>query len=467
MSEPAAEPAAGTAPRAIRIDPNPGLLGSALHLVYDVAWVAAALIGLPWLIYKALSVPGFARMVGERLGIGLPALAPERPRILVHGVSVGEVKVAVALVRALQVAYPAHEIVLSTTTDTGLAVARRLCPSNRVLRFPADLSPVVRRFLGRLRPALVLLVELEIWPNFLRISNRRGIPVVVVNGRITKLSHGQYLGFRRLLPQFNRISLFCAQLPEYAERFQVLGVDPARVIVTGNVKADALPPGRVDPGPELARLLSGGGRPVLVAGSTHDPEEEIVARVWRAAEPRARLVLVPRHPERAREIETRLVALGLGVQSLSALRAGARPDPERVALVDTIGELEAIYGLADLVFVGGSLVPHGGQNMLEPAAQGRAVLFGPHVANFAQEAQLLLSSGAARRVQDEADLARAIRELLADEPERTRMGRAAMLAVAGQRGATQRTLAALAAVVREDRRDARAGSAVAGSVRPG
>ncbi len=463
-------PSAGAwrAPSAIRHDPNPGLLRAALHLGYDLAWVGAVLIGFPWLLWKGVRGKGFARRVRERLGAGLARLpAPTRPRILVHGVSVGEIKVAAAMVRAIQAAHPALEVVLSTTTDTGLSMARRLCPEKAIVRFPADPSPVVRRFLARVRPALVLLVELEIWPNFLRLANKRGIPVVVVNGRITELSHGKYLGFRHLLPQFNRISLFCVQLEEYAERFLALGVDPARVLVTGNVKADALPTGRVDPGAELARLLGGAALPVVVAGSTHAPEEEIVARAWRASGARSRLVLVPRHPERAREIEARLAALGFGVQSLSALRSGEPSDIRRIALVDTIGELEAIYGLADLVFVGGSLVAHGGQNMLEPAAQGRAVLFGPHVANFAQEAALLLSSGAALRVDGEQDLARAIRELLGDEPERSRMGAAAMHVVSGQRGATARTLAVLSGLVLDELSGSPARPAAAGARIPG
>ena len=271
--------------------------------------------------------------------------------------------------------------------------------------------------------------------------------VAVVNGRITELSHAQYLLFRDVLPQFNRISLFCVQLEEYAERFRRLHVEEQRILVTGNVKVDGLEIGRVDPGPELARLLGASDRPVVVAGSTHDPEELEVARLWQAHVPDARLILVPRHPKRCTELTGALAEAGFDVQRLSRLRAGEEsPDPARPVVVDTIGELERIYGLADLVFVGGSLLPHGGHNMLEPAAQGCATLFGPHVTNFAQEAALLELAGGCRRVPTAAALGEAMRALLDDPAERERMGRAAMDAVRAQRGATAMTLDAVDAL---------------------
>jgi 3-deoxy-D-manno-octulosonic-acid transferase len=315
------------------------------------------------------------------------------------------------------------------------------------VRFPADLSFVVRRFLGALDPALVILVELEVWPNFLRVCNRHGRAVAVVNGRITKDSHGRYLAFRRWLPEFNRISLFCVQSAEYGRRFGMLGIEPERVCVTGNVKFDGLRTGPVDAGGELARFVSGGGdAQVLVAGSTHAPEELLVARAARRAAPRARLVLVPRHPDRAEELVAELGAEGIRSQRLTELRRGIRVDVLLPLIVDTIGELERVYSLAALVYVGGSLVPHGGQNMLEPAAQGKAVLFGPNVENFDQEAALLLNAGAACKVADADELARELARLLSDSTARERMGQAGMAAVAAQRGATLLTLRALEAL---------------------
>jgi 3-deoxy-D-manno-octulosonic-acid transferase len=263
---------------------------------------------------------------------------------------------------------------------------------------------------------------------------------------MTPHSFGQYVWFRQTLPQFNRISLFCAQLEEYAERFRSLGGPPERVLVTGNMKADGLAIGEPN-----AQSLDGvrpllGGRPgqhVVVAGSTHDPEERLVVQAWLDGAPDARLILVPRHPQRSGDIVRQLGELGVRAQRLSELRDGAAPDPSAPAVVDTIGELETIYGLADLVFVGGTLVPHGGQNVLEPAAKGRPVLHGPSVENFAPEALLLEDAGASRRVQDADGLAGALRELLADPELRGRMASAGLEAVARQRGATSLTADAL------------------------
>ena len=396
---------------ALRGDPNPGFVRWLLHLVYDALWILAAVLGLPWLLWKAWRVPGFGDMVFERLGRGLgavPSAQRGRPRVLIHGVSVGEIKGTLPIVRALEARYPELEVVVTSTTKTGLAMARELFPGHVVLRFPADISLVLRRFLRRVEPSLVVLVELEIWPNFLRECNRCRTPVAVVNGRITDWSHSRYLFFRRLMPQFNRISLFCVQLETYANRFRMLGVDPRRVLITGSPKADGLPIGRRDPGEELRRLLGPrDGQLVLVAGSTHEPEELDIVRAWQARARDLRLILVPRHPERSRAVVRELERMGLSPRRLSALREGEeRPDPTEPVLVDTIGELERVYGLADLVFVGGSLVEHGGHNMLEPAAQGCPVLFGPHNANFVHESGLLLEAGAAIEVANGASAGR-------------------------------------------------------------
>lgn len=449
----AVEPATARVPAPILVDPNPGILRGILHGVYDLGWLLAILVASPWWLLRCATDLRFRAMARARLGAGLP---PEpRPggprRILIHGVSVGEIKAAQSLVRGLTASRPDLEVVISTTTHTGLDVARQLYPALRIVRFPLDLTPVVRRFLERVDPVCVVLVELEIWPNFLREANRLGIPVAVVNGRITGRSFGRYRLFRGLLPQFNRITLFCVQDEDYARRFQDLVGDRDRLLVTGNVKADGLPIGAVEPGPELRALLGArAGQKTLVAGSTHDPEErwivEACARVAPEAigAPGARLILVPRHPERCASLVRDLAPIGRPPQLLSRLRRGEEPDPARPAIVDTMGELEQVYALADLVYVGGSLVRHGGQNVLEPAAQGKPVVHGPHVWNFAQEAALLERAGASRRVDDPAGLERALKELLAGEAARSRMAQAGIAAVAAQRGATDLTLRALA-----------------------
>jgi 3-deoxy-D-manno-octulosonic-acid transferase len=436
----------GPWPAPILKDPNRGLLRRALHGFYDLVWWLAILLASPWWVWRSLRSPAFGRMVRERLGFGLPSppAAGERQRILIHGVSVGEVKAASSLVALLAVEHPELEVVISTTTDTGVEIAEQLFPGLRVVRFPIDPSLLVTRFLRRVAPVCVVLIELEIWPNFLRAANRLGVPIAVVNGRITDESYRSYRSFRHLLPQFNRISLFCVQSEEYAERFAGLGQGSARILVTGNVKADSLGDRQVEPGEELLRLLGPAeGQLLLCCGSTHDPEELWLTEAWRAACPEVRLVLVPRHPRRAAEVVAALAQAGQPCQTLSALRAGEIPDPSLPAVVDTIGELERIYSLADLVFVGGSLVPHGGQNMLEPAAQGCAVVYGPHVDNFLFEAGLLESMGAGVRLADRERLGQVLAELLLDSPARRAMGAAGLAAVEAQKGATRRTLEAL------------------------
>ncbi|QDU67908.1 3-deoxy-D-manno-octulosonic acid transferase [Engelhardtia mirabilis] len=439
-----AQPQGTAAP--IVADPNPELARQALHAVYDLAWLVGLVLGSPWLAWRSLRSSAFRRMVLERAGLRVPRLSSDGPtRMLVHGVSVGEIKAAQALVARARETHPELEVVLCTTTDTSQEVARGLFPDLRVVRFPADPTPIVRRFFDRVRPDLVVLMELEIWPNFLRAANRRGIPVAVVNGRITERSYPRYRLFRSVFPQFNRISLFCVQSEIYASRFRRLQVDPARVHVTGNIKIDGLRVGRVEPGAGLAALLgSSDGRAVLVAGSTHAPEERMVAEAWRDSVPKARLILVPRHPERAPEVVRELTAIGLPPQRLTALRAGEEPDPSRPVIVDTIGELEAVFGLADVAFVGGSLMPHGGQNVLEPAAQGLPVLFGPHMQNFVSEVALLKEHGGCLQVADAAELGRVVAQLLTDPEAAGALGRAGAEVVRAQRGATDATWARLA-----------------------
>ena len=439
--------APASAPRPITSDPVPGPGRVVLHLFYDGVLLLAALLSSPWWLARSAVDPIFRRMLLQRLGFGLAAAPADsvRQRVVVHGVSVGEVKAASSIIEQLRIERPDLEVVISTTTATGAEVARRIYPDHDVVRFPFDISFVVRRFLRRVAPAAVVLVELEIWPNFLRAVNRAGVPIAVVNGRITERSHRRYLRVRSLMPQFQRISLFCVQDKLYARRFEELSHGPDRILVTGNIKADSFPVGRRDVDPELARHLGGApGQLVLVAGSTHDPEERLITEAWMSSAPESRLVIVPRHPERAAGICRELAALGSSPQRLTFLREGIETrDPRRPVLVDTIGELEGVYALADLVFVGGSLIQHGGQNMLEPAAQGLPILYGPSTENFPQEAELLERVGASRRLSGPEELGDAFAALLADAAARERMSRAGLEAVQTQQGATRKTTRAL------------------------
>jgi 3-deoxy-D-manno-octulosonic-acid transferase len=437
-----------TPPAPILADPNPGVLRSALHAFYSGLWWIAISLGSVWWLGRSVYDRSFRQMVRGRLGFDLPrpALSGERRRVLIHGVSVGEIKAAQYLVTLLEQERPDLEVVISTVTDTGYKIANDLYQGRKVVRFPVEPGWIVRRFLRRVSPMCVILIELEIWPNFLRASNELGIPVAVVNGRITQSSFESYRHFRNLLPQFNRISLYCVQVEEYGQRFSLLSGGQERILVTGNVKWDSLGSGRIDPGDELRELLGGtSGQVVITAGSTHADEEVRLVQAWQQDFPEARLVLVPRHPPRAAEVIEELGRIGVGAQRLSGLRLGEAPDPGRPVIVDTIGELEKVYGLSDLVFVGGSLIEHGGQNMLEPASQGLPVIYGPHVQNFILEASLLEEAGAALRLQDPQHLGREIAGLVADPGRREVMSRSGLAVVRRQRGATQRTLEALQA----------------------
>lgn len=419
-----------------------------LRVVYDLAWLFLILLGSPWWVTRSILSPGFRRMVSGRLALYAPGLGPPPPqgRILVHGVSVGEVKASQSLVAALA---PDHEVVISASTDSGLKVAQDLYPHLTVVRFPIDFRPAVLRFLKRVQPTAVLLLELEVWPNFVHCTHRRGLPTAIVSGRITPASLQNYQRFGPIVTHFDRIELFATQSEVYAHRFRALGADPSRVLVTGNVKVDGLRTAsdglQMERAHELAELLDlNMDVPVLLAGSTHEGEEELVLEAFTSAAPRARVILVPRHPPRVPGIVKALEGRGISPQLLTAVRGGKEtPDPTRPLIVDTIGELEAFYGLCTLAFVGGTLVDHGGQNVLEPAAQGKPVLHGPSVSNFSQEAGLLAQAGASWEVKNGADLREAVEELLANPERQQRMGQAGREAVQGQRGATERTLTAL------------------------
>jgi 3-deoxy-D-manno-octulosonic-acid transferase len=447
VSKPQTAPVAAAA---IRADPHPSARIALAYFVYDAAWLLVLLLASPWLVWRSFRDATFADTLLARSGWRAIPSVPKRRgrRVLVHGVSVGEVKCAEVLVRALRKARPELEIVIASSTKTGAALARKLYPDLSVVRFPFDVSFVVRRFLERVDPTSVVLVELEVWPSFLRAANRRGSPVVVVNGRITERSAARYRCIEKIAPQFTRLTSVGAQDEAHAARFRALVGVAERVRVTGNLKYDALRDAPVSVTPALrALLVPERGARVLVAGSTHAPEEMIVARAWRTLERDVRLVIVPRHVERASDIARDLESIDAGppirAQLLSRLRAGEPPDPSQPVIVDSIGELEAIYSLADVVFVGGSLTSRGGQNVLEPAAQAKPVIHGPRMQNFAREAELLAAAGASVCVPDGEALARAVLRLLADPDERSRMGEAGRAAVARVKGASVRTLAAL------------------------
>ncbi len=427
----------------------------ALHLLYDAVYV---LIGGPLLLYKLATSRRFRAGFGQRMG-RVPKRRSGRPAVWLHGVSVGEIKAGIAMMGELRERLPDWDVVLSSTTLQGWQVARD-SSADQVIYYPLDFSWVTRRAIRRMRPSAVVLLELELWPNFLLSCNRRGVPVCVANGRISEKSFRGYRWVRRLLPEpHQRIRFYAMQNEEYAERIRGLGVRPSAVEVTGQMKYDSIPD-ETDDDPLVARAALGIAPDewVLMGGSTHPGEEAILLRCLAAlvaTGARARLVLVPRHLERVDEVEQAVRDAGQPAVRRTAITAGARTDG--VVIVDTIGELSRLYGIADLVYVGGSLVRHGGQSMIEPAAHGRPIVFGPHVWNFSDTVEALLAADGAVRVADEAALVALVPDLYADPDRARRLGDAARRVVNELRGATARNAALVVRMAEERRRTRDAG----------
>lgn len=416
---------------------------------FDLAYLAAAPALLPLRILKLLRAgrpisPLWSRLRGPFLPKG------GKPRIWVHAVSLGEVQAARPLVAALQAGNPGHDTVVSASTETGQDLALKLWGPQRAFPCPLDLSPVVGRAFDEVGPDLLVLMELEVWPNMVREAARRGVPVAVVNGRITERSARSYLRARRFLAgTFARVGLYAVQTEAYAERFAAVGAPRDRIRVTGSMKYDC---SVIVSRPEKReamrrRLLLPADALVLVAGSTHPGEEAVVCDVaarLSAGFPKLRLVVVPRHVNRVNQLVRELSAVGwLAVRKTAVDAAGVtcRPPlgPRELMLVDTSGELSDVYHAADAVFVGGSLIPHGGQNVIEPAALGLPVLWGPHAFNFEDAVKRLSVSGGGRQVGGPDDLARALEELFSDPVRRRAVGLAAQQAIADAQGAAART----------------------------
>jgi 3-deoxy-D-manno-octulosonic-acid transferase len=414
---------------------------------------ALYLIGLaalsPWLLYRALTTGKYRRGLPDKLyGLRSPPCPPGA--VWFHGVSVGEIHLLRTVVAAFRRRCPGRACAISTTTDTGHDEARRCFSDLPVFYFPFDFSWAVRRAVEEVRPALIVLAEGELWPNFLRAAREQGVPVAVVNGRMSPRSLRRYRLFGSLARRLVRtVDLLAVQTPDYAEAFRGLGADPRRVRVTGSVKFDGAAASRQNPKTdELRRLFRvAPGSLAWVAGSTQAPEEEAVLSVYarlRVTHPRLRLFLVPRQKDRFAEVTRLLERRRLPFVRRSVLNSELRTPNSELVLMDTIGELGALWGLADVAFVGGSLDGRrGGQNMIEPAAYGAAVVFGPHVWNFRDTAARLVAAGAAVQVPDAAGLESAVRRLLGDAEERRRLGEAARAFVRQQQGATERTVALL------------------------
>lgn len=420
-----------------------------MNRLYDIALFCFLLGQAPRLFLRFGKGRSLAKGMRERLG-RYPAVTISRLHgrapIWVHAVSVGEVMVAEILIRRLQGQYPAIPIVLSTVTDTGRAVARkRLGDLVQVCYFPFDFPGPVARAIEGISPRLVLLTEAEIWPNFLTACHARYIPVLLYNGRISDRSYRRYRLVRRWLGDLlGMLGRFGMRTEVDAARILELGVAPAKVLVTGNLKYDLAPP--VTDGEEIQRwrrILA--GRPVVVAGSTHRGEERELIGAFRAIQtefPTAVLILAPRHPERCAEVYDLVKGAGLSVLRRTAM--GNPSVPPAVILLDTVGELTQLYALGDVAFIGGSLVPWGGQNLLEAAQFRRAVLFGPHMHNFQEIADAFLQEDPGFLVRNSAELTSRLLTLLRNPEEAAHLGEAGGRVLARNRGAVDRTLELIA-----------------------
>ena len=402
-------------------------------LIYCAVPFAFALV-----LWRGLRDRSYWQGLSERFGWG--RRLSSAPAIWLHAVSLGEMSAAAPLVRALRSRYPESPLVLTSATPTGRARARSLFGDGVDVRFlPYDTPGAVARFLDRVRPRLAVLMETELWPNLFEQCERRGVPLVLASARLSAKSVSRY---RRLGSLFRGIfsasSLIAAQTALDAERFIAIGAESARIRVMGNIKFDVeLSAGVIDRGREL-RASFGNARPTWIAGSTHAGEEEQVLAAHEELRGSTLLILVPRHPDRFRAVADLLSSRGVRFTRRSS---GMPPDAAtQVVLVDSVGELAALYAAADVAFVGGSLVPIGGHNLLEPAALGVPVLTGPHHSNSQDVARLLLRQGAALQVNDARELAAVLERLMADPAERRRIGAVGRHIVESNRGSVARLL---------------------------
>jgi len=415
--------------------------------ILNLLYLLALCLLSPWLIYKALTTGKYRRGLWHKLTGRAFRRRGDAPCIWFHGVSVGEIHLLQHVAAAFRRRHLDWHCVISTTTDTGFAEAEKRFQGCPVFWWPLDFTWAVKRALRRVRPDVVVLAEGEVWPNFLRAAKRQGVRVAVINGRMSPRSLARYRklgGLARGL--WSKLDLVAAQTEEYARNFQAVG---ARAVqVTGSVKYDGAIGDRDNPRTrQLRDLLAVKPKDLVwIAGSTQAPEEEIALDIYRRARTihaNLRLFLVPRQKDRFNEVAGILQRSGLPFARRSAMTTPPF-DPRVIVLVDTIGELGALWGLADVAFVGGSLDgQRGGQNMIEPAAYGAAVVFGPDVWNFKEITARLLEHDAAVQVDDAAELDEKISNLLANTARREELGEAARLFIQSQQGATERTLVLL------------------------
>ena len=422
-----------------------------MYFAYSALLALVLVLGSPYWLYEMLRHGKYRAGFRERFGVIPSRLGRiSQPTIWIHAVSVGEVLAISELVRQLRAEFTRYRVFVSTTTDTGQRLARERFGEENVFYFPLDFAFAVRRWFSVLRPELVVIAETELWPNFLRSALQADARIAIVNARISDKSFKGYRRWKGLIASVLKIpDVFLAQTEQDAQRLREIGAPGDRVMTTGNLKYDVpLPPS--PPIVEQLRVALSGAGPVLVCGSTVEGEEPLLLGAFTnilANHPGAVMLLAPRHPQRFDEVDHLLREIRIPFWRRSKWTGG--PIRGGVLLVDSIGELSALYALADIAFVGGSLVPRGGHNIIEPAQHGVAIVVGNHTENFRDIVGLFQSRDAVR-VVGPAELPLMFMQLIANEAERHGLGKRALQTLEPQRGGTQRTLAQLKNLLAKD-----------------
>lgn len=420
-----------------------------MRYVLDLLYLFAGLAYSPVIVYRAIRHGRYRTGWAQRFG-KISRRSPEKKCIWLHAVSVGEINAAITIIKELETRFGDFEIVISTTTDTGFAQATNLFnQDHQVFYFPFDFSWVTRRSFGNIRPAICLLMELEVWPNFISLAKRLDVPVVVVNGRISDKSYSGYKRIRLFIRKiFGKINLILSQTEEYAQRFREIGAAPENVIVTGSLKYDtAQITDKVQGADSLAAQLNIGSEKVWVAGGTGPGEEKIILDVFTHLKQSGqfedlRLVIVPRKPERFDEVAQIIGDVGFDFIRYSSIKSTDAKCPEKspVILGDTMGDLRKFYCLATIIFVGRSLVPMGGSDMMEAAALGKCTIFGPHTFNFRQMVDSLLANNGAIMVNDGDELLKTIQKCFLEPDFANRIAQNGQANIKRNQGATAKSI---------------------------
>jgi len=421
-----------------------------MRFILDLLYLLAAAAYSPILIYRVIRYKRYRAGWAQRFG-KISRRNPAKKCVWLHAVSVGEINAARTIVKELENRFSGLEIVISTTTDTGFARANTLFGKNlRVFYFPLDFSRIMRRAFDNIRPAICLLMELEVWPNFVQIAQQLNIPVIVVNGRMSDKSFSGYKKIKPIAERiFRKVSLILAQTDQYAQRFKEIGVPDEKVIVTGSLKYDtAQITDKVEGADALATQLNIGSKRLWVAGATGPGEEEIILDVFKKLIVDQqlgdlRLVIVPRKPERFNEVAELIKQTGFELIRYSQVKNDATIPPandQTVILGDTMGDLRKFYSLATIIFVGRSLVPMGGSDMAEAAALGKCTIFGPHAFNFKQTVDALLADTGAVMVKDKQELLQMMQKCLKERAFAEKIARNGQEVIRKNQGATAKSI---------------------------